>query len=65
MNAIREVAVIIRTNQREEEALWAFFTADRPLTVTELRSFLQEKLPAYMIAREARTAHRNAAYAQR
>jgi amino acid adenylation domain-containing protein len=49
MNAIREVAVIIRTNQREEEALWAFFTADRPLTVTELRSFLQEKLPAYMI----------------
>ncbi|PWW04856.1 amino acid adenylation domain-containing protein [Paenibacillus cellulosilyticus] len=49
MNAIREVAVILRSNQREEEALWAFFTADRPLTVKEIRLFLQDLLPSYMM----------------
>ncbi len=49
--AIREAVVVTRRNDFREDHLVAYFTYRSPLppSVSELRSFLTEKLPDYMI----------------
>ncbi len=49
--AIREAAVIVHQNERSEKRLVAYVVTQRKqkLPISELRSFLGEKLPEYMI----------------
>ncbi|MFC0210898.1 non-ribosomal peptide synthase/polyketide synthase [Paenibacillus chartarius] len=46
---VREAVVIARDNEAGQKQLCAYFVADKPLTVSELRSELEQQLPAYML----------------
>jgi non-ribosomal peptide synthase protein (TIGR01720 family) len=46
---IRDVAVVDRVNEAGNKYLCAYYVASKALTVSELRSHLQETLPDYMI----------------
>ncbi len=49
--AVRQLLVLVREDEPGEKRLVAYLVLDpaQPVTVTELRSYLQPKLPAYMI----------------
>ena len=49
--AVRELLVLVREDQPGEKRLVAYLVLDptEPVTVSELRGYLQPKLPAYMI----------------
>jgi amino acid adenylation domain-containing protein len=47
--SIREAAVVVRERSGAERTLHAYFTADRSLIGTELRDYLSESIPEYMI----------------
>ncbi|MBA4603378.1 condensation domain-containing protein, partial [Thermoactinomyces mirandus] len=47
--SVREAVVISRQNRSGEPELCAYFVASGPYTVDELRQFMSEKLPDYMI----------------
>jgi amino acid adenylation domain-containing protein len=47
--AIQEAAVIDQTGEDGLKSLHAYFVAGRKLTVTELREYLEQSLPDYMI----------------
>lgn len=51
LDGIRDVAVMVRFDQKDEQKLVAYYISDRneDLSVTELRLKLAEKLPDYMI----------------
>ncbi|WP_241752459.1 non-ribosomal peptide synthetase, partial [Paenibacillus alvei] len=49
VESVRESVVVAREDQNGTKALCAYFTADRELTVSEMRSALADELPAYMI----------------
>ncbi|WP_113675587.1 non-ribosomal peptide synthetase [Vallitalea guaymasensis] len=46
---IQQVSVIVKTNNKGEKYLSAFFTSSLNLTVKDIRKFLLEKMPSYMI----------------
>jgi amino acid adenylation domain-containing protein/thioester reductase-like protein len=47
--SIREVAVVAREDNSGEQRLVAYVVADQKLSLVQLRSFLKEKLPEYMV----------------
>ncbi|UUZ81863.1 hypothetical protein LJK88_46205 [Paenibacillus sp. P26] len=48
MESVREAIVIAREDGSGEKQLCAYFVADKPLTVSELRAELSQEMPAYM-----------------
>ncbi|WP_010498117.1 non-ribosomal peptide synthetase [Paenibacillus elgii] len=49
VEAIQEAIVIARDSESGGKQLYAYFVANRPLTVSELRGTLAQGMPAYMI----------------
>ncbi len=47
--SIREAVVVVRERSGTERTLHAYFTAGRSLTGTELRDYLSESIPEYML----------------
>ncbi|UHA73609.1 non-ribosomal peptide synthetase [Paenibacillus sp. 481] len=47
--AVNETVVIAREDEHGQKVLCAYFVADEPLVLTELRSSLAQKLPGHMI----------------
>ncbi|NEW06409.1 non-ribosomal peptide synthetase, partial [Paenibacillus sp. SYP-B3998] len=47
--SVQEALVIARADDDGEKQLCAYFVADRPLTVSELRGTLSQGMPSYMI----------------
>ncbi|UUZ97672.1 hypothetical protein LJK87_42130 [Paenibacillus sp. P25] len=50
VEAVREAIVIAREDGSGEKRLCAYFVADKPLTVSELRAELSQEMPAYIFA---------------
>lgn len=46
---VREACVVVKEDQRQQKHLCAYYSADRALLPSELRSFAQQRLPAYMV----------------
>ncbi|UUZ92000.1 hypothetical protein LJK87_42145 [Paenibacillus sp. P25] len=51
VESVREAIVIAREDGSGEKRLCAYFVADKPLTVSELRAELSQEMPAYMLCR--------------
>ncbi|NEW09936.1 amino acid adenylation domain-containing protein, partial [Paenibacillus sp. SYP-B3998] len=49
VESVQEALVIARADDDGEKQLCAYFVADRPLTVSELRGTLSQGMPSYMI----------------
>ncbi len=47
--AVQEAIVIVHKDKRDEKSLVSYVVARLPILVDELRHYLQERLPAYMI----------------
>ncbi|MFC0210899.1 non-ribosomal peptide synthase/polyketide synthase [Paenibacillus chartarius] len=47
--SVQEAVVVARDDEAGHKQLVAYFVADKPLTVNELRSALSQEMPAYMI----------------
>ncbi len=49
IEGIKECAVIVRTDNRGDKAIYAYYTSDREESVSEIRDRLSESLPGYMV----------------
>ncbi|MCK4259026.1 MAG: non-ribosomal peptide synthase/polyketide synthase [Halanaerobiales bacterium] len=47
--AIKEVVVIARQDQSENDYLCSYFVSDREISISELKEYLSKELPEYMI----------------
>ncbi|MCQ2514825.1 MAG: amino acid adenylation domain-containing protein, partial [Ruminococcus sp.] len=46
---VKDSAVIVRTDSSGDKAIYAYYTADKEIKVSEIHNRLIEKLPAYML----------------